>query len=318
MEKILVTLPVNEKQRRRLEKDKAEFDFEYVKRSDVTPEQIAEADYIIGNVEASYIKGSPKLKLLQLNSAGTDGYTKEGVLAPNTILANATGAYGKAVSEHMFAMLLALQKKLMLYRDDQYKGEWNDYGSVTSITDSTVLVVGLGDIGKSFAKMCKALGAYVIGVKRRPSECPEEVDELVLMDEFKDKVPKADVVFSVLPNTPATSGIYNEEFFKLMKPTGIFLNAGRGNAVNQEALLEALQKGDIGAAGLDVTNPEPLPAEHPLWAESKVLITPHISGQYHLPETLDRIVEIGASNVERYIKGEDLLNIVDFETGYCK
>lgn len=128
----------------------------------------------------------------------------------------------------------------------------------------------------------------------------------------------ADVVFSILPDTKATRQIYNKELFESMKRTGIFLNAGRGNAVDQEALLWALQNKRIMAAGLDVTNPEPLPAEHPLWQEENVLITPHVSGQYHLPETLDKIIEIAAANIEAYLSGKALINVVDMESGYCR
>jgi len=318
VKKILVVLPVEKKHKERLERNSRECEFEYVNIKDVTGDKVQSADFIVGNVPCNYIRESPKLKLLQLNSAGTDNYTEPGVLAPGTILTNATGAYGKSVAEHMFAVMMTLQKKLHLYRDDRLKGGWNDYGTVTSIADATVVVVGLGNIGTHFAGMAKALGAHVIGVKRRPSVCPSQVDELFLMEDLKKVLPMADVVFSILPDTKATRQIYNKELFESMKRTGIFLNAGRGNAVDQEALLWALQNKRIMAAGLDVTNPEPLPAEHPLWQEENVLITPHVSGQYHLPETLDKIIEIAAANIEAYLSGKALINVVDMESGYCR
>lgn len=103
-----------------------------------------------------------------------------------------------------------------------------------------------------------------------------------------------------------------------MKKTAIFLNGGRGTSVDQEALLWAIQNQEISAAGLDVTDPEPLPSEHPLWKERNIMITPHVAGYYHLPATLDKIVEISATNLEKFLASKPLQNIVDFETGYRK
>ena len=319
MKRILVTLPVTEYHKARLEKNASNCQFQYATSSEVTVEMVQNSEIIIGTVPPSYINATKTLELLQLNTAGADAYILPGVLSSSTILTNATGAYGKAVAEHIFAMMLCLQKKLHLYRDDRATGEWNDYGTVTSISDATITIVGLGDIGLYFARLAKALGAaYIIGLKSRKSDCPKEVDELHLMNDFYDIVPKSDVIVSFLPKTPATYQLYNAEFFSKMKKTGIFLNGGRGSSVDQQALLSAIQKHEIAAAGLDVTDPEPLPPEHPLWKERNVMITPHVAGFYHLPATLDKIVEISAANIENYLASKPLQNIVDFETGYRK
>ena len=318
MKKILVVLPVEDRHKKLLEEAAPDAVFTYSSISEVTEEMVQEANVIVGNVPAKLVKASENLEFLQLNSAGADAYIKEGILHPSTILTNATGAYSKAVSEHLFAMALALQKKLHLYRDDQFDGVWNDYGQVTSFSDATVLVVGLGDIGLAFARLCKAMGAHTIGIKRRPSDCPEGVDELYLTEELLKVVPRADFVVSVLPGTAETYHIFDADFFSSMKSTAIFLNAGRGGLVDQDALLLALENGEIYAAGLDVTDPEPLPADHPLWKQRNLMITPHISGQYHLQETFERIVRIAAENLEHYSKKETLRNVVDFSTGYKK
>lgn len=319
MKRILVTLPVTDYHKRRLEKNISNCEFLYVSSAEITPELVQNSEIIVGAVPTSYINASSKLELLQLNTAGADAYVIPGVLSTNTILTNATGAYGKAVAEHMFAMMLCLQKKLHLYRDDRSNGEWNDYGTVTSISDATITIVGLGDIGLYFARLAKAIGAaYLIGLKSRKSERPQEVDELHLMNDFYEIVPKSDVIVSFLPKTPATYRLYNAEFFSKMKKTGIFLNGGRGTSVDQDALLSALQNKEIAAAGIDVTDPEPLPCEHPLWKERNIMITPHVAGFYHLPATLDKIVEISAVNIENYLASKSLQNLVDFETGYRK
>lgn len=316
--KVLVVIPVQERHKEKLEKAGLGCRFTYSSPKQVTESMIAEAEIIIGNVPASKIKASDKLELLQLNSAGADQYIKSGILNDRTILTNATGAYSKAVAEHMFAMMFMLQKKLHLYRDAQARAEWTDEGTVCSITDATVLVVGLGDIGLHFARMAKALGAYTIGVKRRASECPEGVDELYTTDQLDEVLPRADVIVSFLPGTKATYHMYTKERFELMKKNAIFLNGGRGNAVDSDVLYEAIIQHQIAAAGVDVTEPEPLPAAHPLWGLANVMITPHISGQYHLPETFERIVNISADNLSAYLNNRPLRNIVDFMTGYKK
>lgn len=315
---VLVVIPVDKRHKEKLEKAGEGCQFTYSSPKDVTESMISEAQIIIGNVPAEKIKASEKLELLQLNSAGADNYIKPGILDSRTILTNATGAYSKAVAEHMFAMMFMLQKKLHLYRDAQARTEWTDEGTVVSITDATVLVVGLGDIGLHFARMTKALGAYTIGVKRRMGECPEGVDELYTTDQLDEVLPRADVIVSFLPGTKATNHIYTKERFALMKDQAIFLNGGRGSAVDSNVLCEAIKEHQIAAAGIDVTEPEPLPSEHPLWKMKNVMITPHISGQYHLPETFERIVNIAADNLLSYLNGQPLKNIVDFSTGYKK
>ena len=315
MKTVLVALPVEDRHKKLLEAAAPECEVIYCgTRPD--RELVQKASVIVGNIPADLIQASPALELLQLSSAGTDAYIVSGVLAKSTVLTNATGAYGKAVSEHAFAMALMLQKKLHLYRDAQNAHTWTDRGTVCSMGDATVLVVGLGDIGLRFARMCKAMGAHTIGVKRRPGDCPEGVDELWLTDKLDELLPRADVVASFLPGTGDTRGMYDGERFSRMKPGAVFINCGRGNAVNAEALAEALESGRLGAAGIDVTDPEPLPEDSPLWAIENLVITPHVSGFYHLPETFERIVEIAAENLGHWSRGETLRNIVDFKTGY--
>lgn len=316
MEKVLVALPVQERHIKKLEQAGAGCEFTYVLPGQVTREQIAEANVIVGNVPAGLIRASDKLKLLQLNSAGADDYIKPGVLSEKTILTNATGAYSKAVAEHAFALMFMLQKKLHLYRDAQRKGEWSDAGTVVSISDATVLVVGLGDIGLYFARMAKALGARVIGVKRRPGACPPEVDELYTTEMLDELLPRADVIASFLPGTGGTHHIYTIERFEAMKPTAFFINCGRGGAVASQVLWEALDRKLIAGAGIDVTELEPLPADSPLWRLDRLVITPHVSGYYHLPETFERIIDIAAENLAAFLGGRACRNIVDMQTGY--
>ena len=319
MKKVLVVTPVKEEHKARLEAIGKDCAFVYCPAPEVTEELVQDANIIIGCVPAEMIHASEKLELLQLHSAGADPYIVPGVLAKKTILCNATGAYGKTVSEHAFALTLMLQKKLHLYRSAQEQKEWTDFGTVCSMSDATVVIAGLGDIGICYARMAKALGATVIGVKRRAGTCPDCVDELVLTEDLDQVLPRADVVFSILPNTKQTVHIFNAERLKLMKPSAILINCGRGNAIDPDALLNALRSGTIAACAVDVTDPEPLPADSPLWQEPNMVITPHVAGQFHLPYTLERIVDIACENLEKYLAGDlPLRNEVDFETGYKK
>lgn len=314
--KILIVIPFEDNEKEKLMTKAPEAEYIFTTNKEITEDLVKSADVIIGNVPPEYIKGSKKLKWLQLNSAGTDGYCEAGVIPEGAYLTNATGAYGLAISEHMLGLLLEIKKKLNLYYINQQQHLWKDEGNVTSIEGSTALIVGLGDIGGDFARKMKALGSYTIGIKRTNGKKPEYIDELYILEALDALLPKADVVAMCLPGTKETYHLFNKDKFKLMKKDAIILNIGRGNAICTEDLCDALENGIIKGAGLDVTEPEPLPPEHRLWNEPGVVITPHISGFFHLPETLRRIVGISIENLEHFIKQEPLKNIVDFNTGY--
>lgn len=318
MKKVLVTLPLETKHKEQLLAAGAGCEMNFRDLAEVTGEDITSADILIGNVPAGMIGGAPNLEWVQLGSSGADAYVKPGVLHPDTKLTNSTGAYSQAVAEHALAATMMLQKNLHLYRDNQLAARWQESGYVTSIADAAVAVIGLGEIGLHYARMAKALGAYVMGVKRRPGPCPECVDELFLMDGLDEALRRADVVFTVLPETPATRHLYTAEKFDIMKDSAIFINCGRGGAVAEDVLHEALATGKIAAASIDVAEREPLPADSPLWALPNLFITPHVSGDFHLRQTHDRVVSIAAENLRRYLCGEELMNPVDFQTGYRK
>ena len=255
---------------------------------------------------------------MQLNSAGSGAYVQPGILPDGALLTNATGAYGLALSEHMLAQLLAMMKKLFTYYDNQKQNLWQDAGPVTSVYGATALITGFGDIGSEFGKRLKALGAHVIGIRRRSTDVPPEADEMGTMDHLDEYLSRADIVATSLPDTPATRYLYNKERFAAMKKGAWFLNIGRGNCVVQADLIEAVQSGHLAGAALDVTDPEPLPATDPIWQVPGIYITPHVSGGFHLQATHDRIIQIACENLKAYLSGQPLKNIVDFTTGYKK
>jgi phosphoglycerate dehydrogenase-like enzyme len=314
--KVLVLLPVTEEHKRLLKKEAPSAEFIFISRSYVKKEMISNTDVIIGNPPIGLIKEAKGLKWIQLSSAGADGYVNEGVLPAGTILSNSSGAYGLAIAEYMLAVLLELFQNLHLYRDNQKHNLWKDEGSVRSIHGCVVLVVGLGDIGGEFAKRIKALGGYTIGVRRTKCSKPDYVDELYLTDQLDTILPRADVVALTLPGTRETYRLFSTERLMKMKPGAVIINTGRGTTIDTDALCDSLDSGHLAGAALDVTDPEPLPAGHRLWKIKNVIITPHISGGYHLPETFERIIRISVENLRRYAMDEDLLNIVNPAIGY--
>lgn len=327
----LVTIPTGERHRNLLQQAAPGWEFRFrgtdtlvcapqeaLPGQPVTQEDVDWAQVILGNVPAAMLHGSPALEWLQTNSAGVEAYIQPGVLAGDTLLTNATGAYGLAIAEHMLGMLLELFKKLELYRDAQKSGAWQSQGAVKAVYGSTVLVLGMGDIGGEFAARCKALGAKVIGVRRSPRPCPEYADEVHLLEDLDSLLPQADVVAVTLPGTDATRGLMSRERLAKMKEGAVLLNVGRGFIVDTEALCDALERGHLSGAGVDVTDPEPLPPTHRLWNIPTAVVTPHISGFYHLRETHERIVGIFLENLRRFQAGKPLRNLVDFATGYRK
>lgn len=304
---ILCVVPMNEEQRARLEAATPGCTIEYSTIKDATPEQAQAADIILGNVASEKIAGSPRLAFMQLNSAGADHIKG---LAPTTLLSTASGAYGQAVSEHALALLFCLMKKLYLYRDHQASSEWVDEGAATSLVGARVLVMGSGNIGCAFARLVRAMGARVTGMKRDASVIPDGCDEVCTSEDLERILPEMDVVVSFLPSGPSTDGMADATFFARMKRSAYFVNAGRGSLVDQEALRQALENGEIAAAAIDVATPEPLPADSPLWAVRNLVITPHVAGGYHLAQTLANVVDICIENAGRFVRGEQPRNLV--------
>jgi len=316
MIKVLVCIPMDESHKSKLQMAAPLAKYSYMPAKEVTRDLLSSVDVVIGNPPAALYEGLTNLKWVQLSSAGVNDYMR--VLPESTLLTNMTGAFGLAISEYMVAVLTMMVKKLHLYRDNQNRGVWLDEGKVKKIEGSTVLVVGLGDIGGDFARRMKALGAYVIGVRRANPEKPDYVDELHLFDDLDELLPRADAVTLSLPSTPATYHLFDAGRLAKMKPGAFFVNVGRGDAVVTDDLCDALESGHLGGAAVDVTEPEPLPEGHRLWGIRSAIVTPHVSGFYHLDETYERSVNIAAENLARFVNGQELLSLVDRATGYRK
>jgi len=281
-------------------------------------ETAGNATVIFGNPGADFLALCTRLQWLQLQSSGADGFVS-GEVKETVQLTSATGCFGHTVSEYMLALTLAVIKKLHLYRDEQAACRWQYRGEVKSVRGAVVLVIGLGDIGSEYARLMKAFGAYVIGVRRTVRAKPDYVDELLSVKQMEEALPRADVVTLIVPGTKETAGLIGRPQLAKMKKDAILINAGRGSAVDTEALCDALESGSLGGAGLEVTNPEPLPSDHRLWKMENALITPHISGGRcgYMTQTYQDLMKFNLENARRFVRGEALESLVDYKTGFC-
>ncbi|MCL2382300.1 MAG: D-2-hydroxyacid dehydrogenase [Treponema sp.] len=282
----------------------------------ISAETAKNTTVIFGNPDADFLKLCPRLTWLQLQSSGANDFVN-GEVAQTVQLTSATGCYGHSVSEHMVALTLALMKNLHLYRDEQAAGRWQSRGATKSVDGAVVVIAGLGDIGARYARLMKALGAYIIGVRRSVQTKPGCVDELLPSSQIEEALPRADVVALVVPATKDTKGLIGRAQLAKMKKDAILINAGRGSAVDTQALCDALKAGNLGGAGLEVTDPEPLPPGHPLWGMENVFITPHVSGGRYMPQTYQYIMKLNLENARRFVRGEALESLVDYKTGFC-
>ena len=310
--KILVLLPAKEHQKSILDqciRESADrWETVYTNGQTPTEEELREAAVVIGNLDPALAKHAVNMRWLQLASAGYDAFLTPGVLPAGTVLTNASGAYGLSVSEHMLALTFAMLRRFGPYGRSQVRREWKPLGGVTAVEGSTVAVLGLGDIGGSYARKMKALGAYVIGVRKALREKPDYLDEQYTMEELSRALCRADIVAMALPGGPETHHLMDRDRLSQIKKGAFLLNVGRGNAIEPQALKEALRSKHLRGAALDVTEPEPLPTEDELWEMDNVILTPHVAG--FLAETQQRVVLIAADNLSRWIRGEPLRNVV--------
>lgn len=319
MKEVLVTIPVLEEHRRYLESIGKDMHFTYASRKEgAAREMVERADYILGNVKTEYLPDARHLQFLQLDSAGANEYVRPGVLSPGVKLCNATGAYGVTIAEYLIGVVFALKKKLPLYEENRKKHSWHDEGMVTNIAGSKTLVLGLGDIGDTFARKMNALGSKVTGVRRSPADKPEYLEGLYQMDALEELLPCADIVVCTLPETPETCHLLDERKLRLMKPEAVLVNVGRGSLIPTQDLIRVLKDGVIAGAAIDVAEQEPLPEDSLLWDTPNLMITPHVAGNYHTQDILERAVKIAGENFRAFLEGRPLRNEVDFTTGYRK
>ena len=229
-------------------------------------------------------------------------------------VSNGAGVYADAVGEHVIALLMAVMHGIPASVENMKEKKWPFIPMLGNVNGKTAAVLGTGDIGSNAARIVRAMGAKVLGYKLHPCEPFEPYDEIYTGEDGRDAIlGKADLVLICLPGSPYTKNLIDARRIGLMKEGAVVVNIGRGSILNTGALMDALKSGHIAAAGLDVTDPEPLPPEHPLWDCPNVLITPHISG---LGASKQKHAEWFAENLRAYIEGRPLPGAVNREMKY--
>ena len=278
---------------------------------------IRDCEVLFGFFPRKVFKEAEKLRWFQCSYAGVDKFSDESIYySPDVILTNSKGAYGTTISEHMICVTLMMMRKFKPYMDNQNAKIWKAMGDIDSITGSTAAVIGLGDIGSSYAKRLKAMGAYVKAVRNNKNKPSPYADEIYGPNEIDKAIENADIVALSMPSTKETEHTMTKERFAMMKEGSYFINVGRGSAIDQMALVDALKSGHLKGAALDVFQHEPLESDNPIWDTPNLIITPHISGNTNLALTRDNIINIFTDNTERYLKGEMLKNVVNKNQGY--
>lgn len=289
-----------------------------VPRNDAEMLKAAEdAEVILGAPSVEAIRAAKSLKWVQHWAAGVESLPRELMQHP-CVLTNMQRVFAPVIAETAFALLLGLTRGLVQASVPNFRlRKWDRGGSVPldDLYGKTMGVVGLGGIGTEIARRAHdGFGMKVLAVDPKPMPRPELVAELREPAWLPEMVPQVDVLVSAAPHTKETVKLFNEAVFRALRKTAYFVNVSRGALVDQVALARALKEGWIRGAGLDVTTPEPLPPEDPLWDCPNLVITPHNSG--HAPVRMVRLVALVAENVRRYSNGLALLNVVDKERGY--
>lgn len=315
---ILVLSRLKEDEINKLEDNFPNFSFYYSNEKNVTQEIIDKYDILVGNPGKHVDLNRPNLKAVLLNSAGSDYYIKDGILNENTRLCNASGSYGKAIAEHTIGMILAINKNFKTYFNNMHDHLWQGVSGGKEIFHSTVIIVGLGDLGYELAKRLKAFDCKIIGLKRTPLANLDSVDELYTIDKLDDILPQGDFVISCLPQSKQTKNLFNKERLLLMKPDALLVNVGRGSAINTEDLKTVLKSGHLYGAALDVIDPEPFSRYDDLWDLDNVFITPHVSGGFEWNSVRKYFTDLTIRNIKHIINNEPLENEVDSITGYRK
>jgi phosphoglycerate dehydrogenase-like enzyme len=276
-------------------------------------------DAVLGFCTPEVLAAGTKIRWIQVYWAGVERCVSIPALAErNILLTNMQRVAAPVMAEHVLAMMLAFTRGLDFYILERSAARWTRElpppAKLTALEGKTVLVVGLGGIGTEVAKRAHALGMRVVATRASGRDGPPFVSYVGLPDELRKLAGEADFIVNTTPLTPATTGVFDAGFFAAAKQGAYFVNVGRGRSVVQADLVDALKSGRIAGAGLDVTDPEPLPADHPLWKFPNVIITPHVSADSDADQPVR--FAILRENLRRYVAGEKMLSVVDVAKGY--
>lgn len=283
-------------------------------RSNLAAEAV-DADALVGTGDPKLVGAARKLKWVQTTSAGVESVLTPEFEARGITLTNAKIIQGPNIADHAFALLLSLTRELYRTIPNRTSEEWTrGRHRPIELNGKTAVIIGVGGIGMQIAQRAVGFGMQVIGVDPKDISYTPLVTRVVPPDRLDTVLPLADVVFVAAPLTKESRGMIGARQFEMMKQGAYFIAVSRGGLYSSEALVKALDSKHLAGAGLDVTNPEPLPKGHPLWKFENVIITPHMAGGSD--KVTARRVELFKENIRRFSQGEPLLNVVDLKKGY--
>ncbi len=283
-------------------------------------QEITDADAYLGEITPEEVRAGKNLKWVGVISAGVEQvlFPKDGtsdLRNSNIVLTNNKIVQGPEIADHALAMLLMLSRNLnVLYQNDKQQ-VWNPRSfHGIELNGKTALVIGMGGIGMQIAVRANAFGMSVLGVDPEDKPFLPFLKQVVKPDQLNDVLPQADVVFISAPDTPQSHKMMGAQQFGLMKQNSYFIAVSRGGIYDLNGLTKALDEKRLAGAGVDVTDPEPLPKEHPLWKFNNVVITPHIAGRSD--QDMGRMEGTLTENVKRFVEGKPLIHVVDKQKGY--
>ena len=331
--KVLINIKPNEMLKRRIRNEVKGVDFVFTAESAVgytqghgeewgqpphdTEEmlrEIRDTDVLFGYLTREMFKVAEKLRWVQAPISGLENFMFPELARSDIVITDSTGFYGEEIASHAFSLILAFSRDLPKLLRSQEQEIWEKHGNIRTVPllSKTLGVIGLGGIGQEVAKAGVAFGMRVVATRAHPEKGkPHFVDKVWGPEGLNKLLRESDFVVICTPQTPKTGKMIKTRELKIMKKTAFLINVGRGEVVDLENLTEALRKGDIAGAGLDVFEQEPLPKGHMLWRMKNVIITPHCASIGLLPLYWERRVSLFIKNLKRYIEGKDLLSIVD-------
>lgn len=277
-------------------------------------------EMVLGDFPRRHLSILPKLLWFQQFGTGVEWLNEQPHLVDCPfILTNCSDGHHDVVADHLMALLLSITRGIPTFVSSQNKSHWlktslTDCDSLFQIRGKTVLIVGVGSVGLAIANRLKPFGVNIIGVRKNADKKVENIDKIFPVDELTIAAKQADIVISCLPRTTQTTHLFDKDFFESIKKPSFFFNIGRGNAVNETALVNALTNGTLKGAGIDVTIEEPLNNNSPLWTAPNLLITPHVGGTYD--GVINTWRDVALDNLHRYQTGKELRNIVNKLSGY--
>lgn len=277
-------------------------------------------EVVLGDFPRQELSSLPNLRWFQQFGTGVEWLQDYPELVHKPfLLTNCSDGHFDVVADHLMALLLGVLRGIPAAVRNQQQANWQQMSltecdSLFQIRGKTVLIVGLGSVGIAIAARLKAFGAHVIGIRRNPSKVTDYVDEVYSLSHLNEMAKVANIVVSCLPRTTQTYHLFDRQFFACMRKPAFFFNIGRGNAVNEDDLANALSTGILDGAGIDVCTQEPLKKNSPLWALDNLLITPHIGGTYD--QVIDTWRDVALDNLQRYTTEQPLRNLVTKASGY--